>query len=160
MHFDENQLSPSLISLSLLSTTHPRSFQQSLVRTSTRFYSCFILVMDSSLGFGSTTCNINALLTLAFALASLQKSLTNCIRLLAGSLNKRYKVTHSSLRKHSATLACRRTISDSISLPLSGFFSPFPHGTCSLSVTCLYLALAGGPAWFLQGFTCPVILGK
>jgi hypothetical protein len=30
--------------------------------------------------------------------------------------------------------ACKRTVSDSISLPLPGFFSPFPHGTCALSL--------------------------
>ena len=29
--------------------------------------------------------------------------------------------------------------------PLPGFFSPFPHGTCSLSVTREYLALRDGP---------------
>ena len=71
MYFDENQLSPSLFSLSLRSTTHPRFFQQPLVRTSTRSYTRFILVMDRSLGFGSTACNIVVLFTLAFALAPL-----------------------------------------------------------------------------------------
>ena len=30
---------------------------------------------------------------------------------------------------------CRRTVSGSLSLPSPGFFSPFPHGTCPLSVT-------------------------
>jgi hypothetical protein len=29
--------------------------------------------------------------------------------------------------------------------PLPGFFSPFPRGTCSLSVITEYLALEGGP---------------
>ena len=29
--------------------------------------------------------------------------------------------------------------------PLPGFFSPFPHGTCSLSVSKEYLALEDGP---------------
>ncbi len=29
---------------------------------------------------------------------------------------------------------CKRTVSESISLPSPGFFSPFPHGTCALSV--------------------------
>ena len=49
-------------------------------------------------------------------------------------------------------------VSGSISLPYSGFFSPFPHGTCSLSVSQEYLALADGPARFRQGFTCPALL--
>ena len=49
-------------------------------------------------------------------------------------------------------------VSGSISLPCSGFFSPFPHGTGSLSVSQEYLALADGPAGFIQGFTCPALL--
>ena len=40
----------------------------------------------------------------------------------------------------------------------SGFFSPFPHGTTSLSVSQEYLALADGPAEFIQGSSCPVLL--
>ena len=42
--------------------------------------------------------------------------------------------------------------------PLPGFFSPFPHGTCSLSVDYEYLALEDGPPIFRQGFTCPALL--
>src|SRR5574344_1392272 len=42
--------------------------------------------------------------------------------------------------------------------PLSGFFSPFPHGTCSLSVTREYLALRDGPRRFQQDYTCLVVL--
>ena len=38
-------------------------------------------------------------------------------------------------------------------------FSPFPHGTCSLSVTREYLALQDGPRRFPPDFTCPVVLG-
>ena len=34
----------------------------------------------------------------------------------------------------SAPTACMHTVSGSISLPSQGFFSPFPHGTSSLSV--------------------------
>ena len=49
-------------------------------------------------------------------------------------------------------------VSGSISLPCSGFFSPFPHGTGSLSVSQEYLALTDGPARFTQGFTCPALL--
>ena len=49
-------------------------------------------------------------------------------------------------------------VSGSLSLPCSGFFSPFPHGTCPLSVSQEYLALADGPAEFVQGFTCPALL--
>ena len=42
--------------------------------------------------------------------------------------------------------------------PLARFFSPFPHGTLSLSLTLTYLALADGPACFQQDSTCPVVL--
>src|SRR5436189_4647173 len=44
-----------------------------------------------------------------------------------------------------APTACKYTVSGSISLPSPGFFSPFPHGTCSLSVSKEYLALEDGP---------------
>ena len=43
--------------------------------------------------------------------------------------------------------------------PLPGYFSPFPHGTCPLSVTKEYLGLAGGPARFARDFSGPVLLG-
>jgi hypothetical protein len=43
--------------------------------------------------------------------------------------------------------------------PLPGFFSPFPRGTGSLSVTQEYLALRGGPRGFNRDFTCPDLLG-
>ena len=78
---------------------------------------------------------------------------------LAGSLCKRHAVRHSVLRRHSPPTACRQTVSGSISLPSPGFFSPFPHGTGSLSVAGEYLALEGGPPRFLRGCTCPVVLG-
>ena len=42
--------------------------------------------------------------------------------------------------------------------PLPGFFSPFPHGTRSLSVIPAYLALEDGPPRFKQGFSCPALL--
>ena len=56
--------------------------------------------------------------------------------------------------------ACRQTVSGSISLSIQEYFSPFPHGTSSLSVTEEYLALGGGPPRFLQDFTCPAVLGN
>src|SRR6056300_52937 len=42
--------------------------------------------------------------------------------------------------------------------PLPGFFSPFPHGTSSLSVDYEYLALEDGPPMFRQDFSCPALL--
>ena len=64
-------------------------------------------------------------------------------------------------RRHyinAAPTACKRTVSGSISLPYLGFFSPFPHGTSSLSVSQEYLALPDGPGRFRQGSTCPALL--
>src|ERR1700735_1760301 len=43
--------------------------------------------------------------------------------------------------------------------PSPGCFSPFPHGTCSLSVTREYLGLGGGPPRFTRDFSGPVLLG-
>ena len=57
-----------------------------------------------------------------------------------------------------APTVCKQSISGSISFPSSGFFSPFPHGTCSLSVIEEYLALEGVPPVFRQDFTCPALL--
>ena len=54
--------------------------------------------------------------------------------------------------------ACRHPVLGSLSLPSSGCFSPFPHGTGSLSVTEEYLGLEGGPPMFRQDFTCPALL--
>ena len=42
--------------------------------------------------------------------------------------------------------------------PLPGCFSPFPHGTSSLSVDYEYLALEDGPPIFRQDCTCPALL--
>src|SRR6266496_1835695 len=60
--------------------------------------------------------------------------------------------------RHSPPTACRYTVSGTISLPSQGFFSPFPHGTGSLSVASEYLALPDGPGRFPQGSTCPAVL--
>lgn len=64
-------------------------------------------------------------------------------------------------RRHSskgAPTACRRTVSGTLSLLYTRCFSPFPHGTGSLSVSYEYLALADGPAGFTQDFSCPALL--
>ena len=62
------------------------------------------------------------------------------------------------LAEHSPPTACKRVVSGTISLPSQGFFSPFPHGTGSLSVAREYLALPDGPGGFKQGFSCPALL--
>ena len=46
----------------------------------------------------------------------------------------------------------------SFSLPDLGFFSPFPRGTGSLSVSWMYLALPDGAGGFRRGFSNPALL--
>ena len=76
------------------------------------------------------------------------------------SLTHYTKGTRSPARQKGklAPTACRHPVSGSVSLPLLGCFSPFPHGTCSLSVIEEYLGLEGGPPTFRQDFTCPALL--
>ena len=57
-----------------------------------------------------------------------------------------------------APTACRRMVSGSLSLPCAGSFSPFPHGTRTLSVSYQYLALPDGPGGFTQDSSCPALL--
>ena len=49
-------------------------------------------------------------------------------------------------------------VSGTISLPSLGCFSPFPHGTSTLSVSREYLALPDGPGGFAQDYSCPALL--
>ena len=72
---------------------------------------------------------------------------------LVGSLCKRHAVIPEG-----TPTACRRTVSGSISLRCSRFFSPFLHSTGSLSVSQEYLALPDGSGGFRQDLTCPALL--
>ena len=72
---------------------------------------------------------------------------------LVGSLCKRHAVA-----PFDAPTARKRTVSGSISLPCSGCFPPFPHGTGPLSVFRECLALRDGPRRFGQDSTCPALL--
>ena len=130
----------SLIGLSPLTTAHPNSFQPKLVRTSTKFYLRFILAMVRSLSFGSIRCDSGTVST---------RHRWTCFRYGSPRLSG-LTLPHSITRRiimqkarchpfpaeagHRAPTACKRMISGSISLPLQGCFSIFPHGTCSLSV--------------------------
>ena len=95
----------------------------------------------------------NALFRLAFTMARALSALARRRRQLVGSLCKRHAVT-----AHAAPTACRRTGSGTISLFSSKCFSPFPHGTGSLSVSLEYLALPDGPGGFAQDSSCPALL--
>lgn len=109
--------------------------------------------MDRSPGFGSTNIDLSPIsdsvslrLPYSVKLANANNSLTHYT-----------KGTQSQIRR-SAPTACTHTVSGSISLPSPGFFSPFPHGTSSLSVSKEYLALEDGPPIFNQDFSCPDLL--
>src|SRR5579885_2236609 len=123
------------------------------VRSSSACYRTFNLAKARSLGFGSTardyapySDSVSLRLPYTVKLATDSKSLTHYT-----------KGTQSPLR---ASTACTYTVSGSISLPSPGFFSPFPHGTCSLSVASKYLALGDGPPGFPRDCTCPAVLGN
>ena len=154
MHFGEYELSPSLISLSPLPSVHWNTFQRIPIRTSSWCYPTFILTKGRSLGFASTHSDYTALLRLAFASAPDLKSLT-----LPEKVTRRFIMQKA--RRHNqkiAPTACRQTVSGTISLLCSRCFSPFPHGTGSLSVSREYLALRDGPRWFTQNFSCSALL--
>ena len=144
-----------MIGLSPLPTAHPRIFQHSPVRTSTRFYSRFILAMGRSPGFGSTAWNSIALFRLAFAAATSQSELT--------SLQTVTRRLIMQKARRQATSALRLLVGTRFQVlfhsPSWSTFHLSLTGTSSLSVTREYLALEGGPPRFPQGFTCPVVLG-
>ena len=59
-----------------------------------------------------------------------------------------------------ALTPCKHIISGTLSLRSQRFFSPFPRGTCSLSVANEYLGLRRGRRRFIRSFTCIVLLRK
>ena len=132
MLFGEYELSPSLIGLSLLPTPHPEAFQRLSVRPSIPRYRDFSLDMGRSLGFASAAGYSNRPIQTRFRCGCAPRGASpRSRRQLVGSLCKRHAVT----RTNRAPTACRRMVSGTLSLPCEGCFSPFPHGTCSLSVS-------------------------
>ena len=109
--------------------------------------------MARSLSFGSTALYFFALLRLAFASAPY---------FLLNLAQYHNSPAHSAKGTLSPVNGLELFVSIWFQIlyftPLPGFFSPFPHGTCSLSVIREYLALRDGPRRFRQDFTCPVLL--
>ena len=101
---------------------------------------------------GLESCDSNALFGLAFATASPRR--VNLATQRTNSQAHSSKGTPSPQQVKAPT-DCRHTVSGTISLPSPGYFSPFPHGTCPLSVTREYLGLGGGPPRFTAGFLGP-----
>ena len=142
-----------MIGLSPLSAGHRRRFQPTCVRPSTGSYPRFSLPTDSSPGFASATRDSSRPVKARFRSGSLSVNLAPRQR-LAGSFYKRHAVTTESCSDCSWAHGFRYCFT-----PLPGCFSPFPHGTGSLSVIGECLALEGGPPRFIPGFTCPALLG-
>ena len=131
MHFEENQLSRGLISLSLLPSAHQRIFQHSPVRSFTQYHLRFNLAKGRSPPLRVQHMQlICALFGLAFASPPSRKDLSSP-HILTRRLIKQKARHHGS---KPALTPCRHTVSGSVSLRSQRFFSPFPHGTCSLSV--------------------------
>src|ERR1700730_2193641 len=159
MHFGENQLSRSLIGLSPLSTGHPPGFQPWWVRSSTRSYPRFNLPMDRSLRFGSIACDSNALFRLAFATATPQRVNLATYHNSQAHSSKGTRSLHFNPKADTLPRLVGARFQVLFHDPSPGHFSPFPHGTCALSVTREYLGLGGGPPRFTRDFSGPVLLG-
>ena len=125
MHFGEYELSPSLISLSPLQTSHPKIFQHLRVRSSMWCYPNFNLLICRSLGFASTPAAYGALLRLAFASAAGLSPLT-----LPTKVTRRFimQKARSHTIKVLLPLAGRR---------VQGLFHSFIQGAFHLSLTVL-----------------------
>ena len=147
-----------MIGLSPLPTGHPRLFQQSQVRASTRCYPGFALPMGRSPSFGSAPRNSGTRYSHSLSLRLLCHRQINLAPESNSQAHYAKGMPSSALRQ--TPTVCRHMISGSVSLPEQGFFSLFPHGTGSLSVTGEYSALGGGPPGFRRGFTCPALLGN
>ena len=125
MHFGEYELSPSLISLSPLPSSHPKLFQQLPVRTSTLCYQTFILLKGRSLSFASNAVNYYALFRLAFASATILQILTSLTTLT------RRLIMQKARRHHFAWL--RPLVSTRFQVLLHSVV----HGSFHLSFTVL-----------------------
>ena len=108
--------------------------------------------MDRSLSFGSTSSNQTRYSH------SLSLRLRQWLNLATENKSQAHYAKGMQSSRRTPTL-CKHMISGTFNSPSRGTFSPFPHGTCSLSVTDEYLALEGGPPRFGQSFTCSVLLG-
>ena len=74
------------------------------------------------------------------------------------TVTRRFIMQKARRHPKGAPTACRRMVSGTISLLYARCFSPFPHGTGSLSVSHEYLALPDGPGRFTQNSSCSALL--
>ena len=125
MHFGEYELSPSLISLSPLPSSHPNTFQRIPVQSSISCYRNFNLLKGRSLGFASTPTDYGALLRLAFASAAHLKCLTLPVRVTR-------RIIMQKARCHNTKL-----LQPLVSERFQGLFHSSVRGSFHLSLTVL-----------------------
>ena len=143
-----------MITLSVLPTSHPLSFQPKWVRSSTQFNPRFNLPMGRSPGFASTARDNFALLRLGFPMATPLRGLT-------GPQTVTRRIILLKARRHTlnrAPTACRHMVSGSLSSPSRGSSHLSVALLSSLSVIREYLALRNGLRRFSRSFTCSNLL--
>jgi hypothetical protein len=117
-YFGENQLAPSSIGISPLTTIHPLIFQHQSVRTSTWCYPSFILTMVRSPGFGSINTDNKSPYSDSLSLW-LQFDNFN----LPVPISRRLILQQAHGQPlNRSPIACKLTVSCSISLPFRGSF--------------------------------------
>ncbi len=142
-----------MIGLSPLPSVHPKTFQRLPVRSFTLCYQRFNLTKGRSPGFASTAPDSTP------CSDSLSLRLPPSTGLTSpGTVTRRLIMQKARRHPIRAPPACRRMVSSSISPRCSRYFSPFPHGTRSLSVSQEYLALADGAARFEGDSSGPPLL--
>ena len=150
MHFGENELSPSSIGFSPLNLSHLPTFQRRWVRSSTASYCSFNLDRPRSLGFASITCDLRPLKT-RFPFGSTLLTSPHIITRRMINQNPRSQLAPPTV--------CKHMVSNSFSLPYSGFFSPFPHGTLLYRLVKVFSLMWYGPHWFTPNSSCLMLLG-
>ena len=155
MHFEENQLSRNLIGLSPLAPGHPPGFQPRWVRSSTRSYPRFNLPRARSSRFGSRTSDYKRLLRLAFATHTPHGLCSPH----ATDSQTHFSIGTPSPHQGGSDGSRAHGFRNSFT-PLPGCFSPFPHGTRTLSVRQVYSGLPDGPGGFTRDSTSPALLGR
>ena len=143
-----------MIGLSPLPPAHPSTFQRKPVRPSSACHGAFSLAGGRSQSFASAAGD------------SMPYSDTLSLRVRASRPSPSPPTSDSKAQyakgtpspQKGAPTACGRTVSGSLSLRCPRCFSPFPHGTCALSVSRECLALADGAAGFGQGSSDPALL--
>ena len=123
------------------------------VRSSIAFYGNFNLDMDRSPGFGSAPTDLFALLRLGFPSAPHLWCLTS-----PASATRRTVLQKVRGCTHRVLPQLVNTGFQVLFHSPPGVLFTFPSQYYTLSVTEEYSALRGGPRFFLQGFSCLVVL--